>query len=222
MLLGAILWAACGPATALIAARYGSSIPLWFALGLVLGPFGLIFSLASGNDRVCEHCSRRIDRAAVACPHCKADIAASAEQPPVYICAACGVRLANRPAFCTQCREPFHQAPWSVDPLLERKKVRTMYSSVAAWVLLLFGMGVFAWQNDPTQGHAGAPVFADEIMMDSPAQTRGFVPAGRRTFRIAKDDRIVRIPDVPTNSPKRVWIRIASGTHVGRTGIIDW
>src|SRR6185437_7924680 len=115
MLLAGILWAACGPATALVASRYGSNVPLWFAIGLVLGPFGLIFSLASGYDRVCEHCGRHIDRAALSCPRCRHDVSATAARPPVYACASCGASFDHRPAFCSECREPFHQAPWTVD-----------------------------------------------------------------------------------------------------------
>jgi RNA polymerase subunit RPABC4/transcription elongation factor Spt4 len=222
MLLAAIVWAACGPVTALIASRYGSSVPLWFALGLLFGPFGLIFSLASGNDRICEHCGRHIDRAAVICPRCQGDISATAAKPPIYACASCGARYDHRPAFCPKCREPFHQAPWTIDRLVESKKVRTMYSSIAAWILLLGAMGVYASMNDPAQGHAGRYVYADEVMMDSPGQARGFVPAQRRAFRVAKDDHLVRMPEIPTNSPNRVWIRITSGTHVGRTGVMEW
>jgi len=221
MFVAATLWAACGPAAALVASRFGSNVWLWFACGLIGGPFGLIFSLASGNDRSCEYCGRRIDRGAAVCPDCHRDISATASRPPVYQCAACGFRTASRPAFCTSCREPFHQAEHMMDRLVERKNERRMYSWLATWILILCSMGAYAWLYDPTLGHAGRLVYADETMMDSRTPNDTAFP-GRRPFRIAKDDRVVRMPEVPTKSPSRAWIRIASGTHSGRTGVVDW
>jgi len=223
MLPALIVWAVCGSVAAIVAARLGSNVWLWLALGLLGGPFGLIFSFAAGNDRKCEYCANHIDRAATTCPRCNKDVSQSALKPPVFECASCGYRAEKRPAFCPSCREPFHQAEDMLDPLLERKKLRRMYSWIGAWILLLGAMGAYAFLADPTQGHAGRMVYADEVMMDS-ARTpvNGFIQPGRRPFRIAKDDRVVRMPEVPTNSPTRSWIRIASGTHSGRTGVVEW
>lgn len=215
-----IFWLACGLTTAVVAHHYGANQWRWLAGGLVFGPFALALSFGSGNDRTCAHCRKHIDRGALTCPHCRQDISDTALSAPIYICDSCSFRSGDRPAFCPNCKEPFRQREGSQDPLIEHRNLRVMYSWFAVWVMILGGAGLYAFMDDPTAGHFGRVVYPDESVMDS-RNPSSDIP-GRRTFRIAKDDRVVKIPDVPTKSPARVWVRITTGTHAGRSGVVIW
>ena len=99
---------------------------------------------------------------------------------------------------------------------IEQKRERIMYGWLGAWVLIMLAAVVFMKFGDPTSGHAGHLVFPDERTVELRP-----VPLGR-TFRVAKDDHIVRMNAVPTRSQSNAWIRITAGTHEGRTGVIVW
>lgn len=91
-----------------------------------------------------------------------------------------------------------------------------MYGSLGAWILIMVAAVAFLKFGDPTSGHRGHLVFPDEFTLES----KSFEVS--RTFRVAKDDRIVRMNAVPTRSRSNTWIRITAGTHEGRTGVIVW
>lgn len=74
-----LIWLACGVVAAMIAQSRGGSGCLWFGLGVLFGPFGLLFSFASGSDRKCPHCQSRIHLQATRCPKCQAELG---KQPP--------------------------------------------------------------------------------------------------------------------------------------------
>lgn len=60
-----------------------------FIVGVLLGPFGILFALFSKGDRkTCPHCRELIHRAATVCSHCQRDVGGvpphSAAQMPSY------------------------------------------------------------------------------------------------------------------------------------------
>lgn len=63
-----IIWALFGVATAIVASGRGESAGLWFFLGVLLGPLGLLLSFRTG--RQCSACQSRIHRKAKVCPRC--------------------------------------------------------------------------------------------------------------------------------------------------------
>jgi len=57
-----------------------------FAVGVLLGPLGVLFVLAASGNRVrCPSCREFIDPAASVCPHCQRQIA----EPPNVVCTFC-------------------------------------------------------------------------------------------------------------------------------------
>lgn len=66
-----LLWLLCG----LIAAAIGSSkgeAGTGFFVGVIFGPFGILFALLSaGNRRPCPACQEKVHRKATVCPHCR-------------------------------------------------------------------------------------------------------------------------------------------------------
>lgn len=56
-----MLWLLCGDAAGAIGSSKGEGI-LSFIVGVVFGPFGILFaSMSSGNRRPCPFCRERID-----------------------------------------------------------------------------------------------------------------------------------------------------------------
>ena len=44
-------------------------------LGLLFGPFGILFAaLAKGDRKQCPHCKERMHKDATVCPHCQRDV----------------------------------------------------------------------------------------------------------------------------------------------------
>lgn len=69
-----LLWLLSGLTAGFIASNKGSSFVLWFALGILLGPFGVVFSLFAGGKR-CPKCMSKIHKDATRCPQCRAVLA---------------------------------------------------------------------------------------------------------------------------------------------------
>ena len=88
-----ILWIGCGIAAAIVASKKGNSGCGGFALGILLGPIGLIIalvsapnresmdskSIADGDGKKCPFCAELIKVDAIKCRFCGSDVEGSDE-----------------------------------------------------------------------------------------------------------------------------------------------
>ncbi len=71
MEVAVIIWLLCGIGAAMIGTRKGEGCSA-FVLGILLGPFGILFALLSKGNRVsCPHCRELMHKDATICPHCR-------------------------------------------------------------------------------------------------------------------------------------------------------
>lgn len=68
------LWLFCGVIAATIGAKKGEGCGAFF-VGIVFGPFGILFALLSkGNRKTCPYCRELIHNEATVCSHCQRDV----------------------------------------------------------------------------------------------------------------------------------------------------
>ena len=67
-------WLLCGIIAAMIGSQKGEGC-FAFIMGVLFGPFGILFALVSnGNRKVCPSCKELIHKDAMVCPHCQRDM----------------------------------------------------------------------------------------------------------------------------------------------------
>jgi hypothetical protein len=68
-------WLVCGVLAAYLYQRKGRSGFVAFLGGALLGPFGVVLALLSGDSRPkCPYCKERHEQGATVCPHCRRDL----------------------------------------------------------------------------------------------------------------------------------------------------
>lgn len=71
-----IIWLLCGLIAAAIGAKKGEGC-LGFFIGILFGPFGILFALLSAGNRIkCPYCHESMNKKATVCPHCQRAIPA--------------------------------------------------------------------------------------------------------------------------------------------------
>ena len=68
-----IIWLIFGFASWFVASNRGGSGCLWFTLGILLGPIGLVLAFLSGGQQ-CPYCKSKIHPEATVCPKCRRDL----------------------------------------------------------------------------------------------------------------------------------------------------
>jgi len=75
MEIAIIFWLLCGIVAAMIASKKGEGF-LGFIVGVLFGPFGILFALLSTgrNRKTCPHCKELIHKDATVCSHCQRNV----------------------------------------------------------------------------------------------------------------------------------------------------
>jgi hypothetical protein len=146
-------------------------------------------------------------------------------QTPRFVCDTCGALFHHVPERCLVCsaKAGVQTGIGSVpERKLDRRRRRILYKFVGAWALVLGAVVAYTAFDDPTRGHAGRMVYPSESALQSFRHGGPADPVNSlRFFRLTRSDRIEK-SEGPAEVPGDVWIRVTSGPHAGRTGVIAW
>ena len=75
-----LLWVLCGMIASIIGAKKGQGC-FGFVIGMLLGPFGILFAVISkGNRKSCPYCKEWIHKDAVRCSYCQKEVPSVSEK----------------------------------------------------------------------------------------------------------------------------------------------
>ncbi len=123
LFISLLIWILFGIVAGMVGAKKGEGC-LMFALGFLLGPFGLLIALFSkGNRKTCPHCRELVDKEAIVCSHCHRELPVKVVPPPILApvpqpadltmaCPLCGKSLLisslkSGENYCPNCFEKF-------------------------------------------------------------------------------------------------------------------
>lgn len=100
-------WLLCAIVAAVIGGRRNRT-GTGFFLGVLFGPFGILFALLLKGNRIkCSYCRELIDPQATVCPHCRTELSRGTPTTPeslgkVIVCPHCKheVALADQCGYC--------------------------------------------------------------------------------------------------------------------------
>ena len=74
IVIAIVVWIFCGIGAGFVAKDRGADGGMWFAVGFLLGPFGLAAAFLSGSQQTCQFCRRRVHPKAKKCPYCQSQL----------------------------------------------------------------------------------------------------------------------------------------------------
>jgi predicted amidophosphoribosyltransferase len=103
-----LIWIVCGLGAAVVASNRGADGCLWFVLGVLFGPFGLLFAFTAGQTKTCPPCQSQIPAKATRCPKCQAELGQAVPTgppapPPSWRCPKCKTLVALGQSVCQGC-----------------------------------------------------------------------------------------------------------------------
>ncbi|MDT8383313.1 MAG: zinc ribbon domain-containing protein [Gammaproteobacteria bacterium] len=113
-----LLWLLFGFASALVASSRGGRGFLYFIIGVIFGPFGLLFSFLAGPDKIeCQFCKKTIREDATVCPHCQHELIegphetakslpkqSSPNDSDIRFCPMCAEEIKQAARICKHCK----------------------------------------------------------------------------------------------------------------------
>jgi len=69
-----IIWILCGIGAAVIAKSRGANSGSWFFIGLLFGPFGILYAAIQSRGATCSACYCSVHPNATKCPHCQSNL----------------------------------------------------------------------------------------------------------------------------------------------------